>query len=528
MPVDPQIALQVKPPVLPDLDMKGNLLTLAQFRYLGEEAAKLRQETAQKQRAFADQARVGPLTQDYLKTGTLPGQTGMLSSIGRPQAPPPSAPQPGTLSSTPLAVDGPTGAYAQTPPAAPPQASPRPPAARSIFDPEFQAALHTAAPYAAGDYIKGAAELAAKRATNHLETLKLAGEQLQYVLRQVGTVHDQSSWSALLAAARSTGLTLTGVPEQYSAAAKAQLASTALTLQDQHKLLLDQGKLKVEQQNADTAALIARHFQVIPTGTGYAVVSPVTGQGRTLSDDAATPGAPPGASPGLPSTPSASPGTPLSSPAQTARASEFHSGWMNSAQNQAFLHNKQAFGRMTDAAPLKTGASDRVLVEGFTALIGDRGHAATPGAPAALGLGTLSEQAQGEISRLFSSGTALTDPVRDEILAAAKKVHAGQIAEHKVMLKHMRNMATDLKVPNVERVIPDLSESAPAPAGSPTGQAAPGSTSTPRATPGGRSISLDELRTLMTHPSARGKSRAQVIHELAGRGIRVRPDEERP
>src|SRR6185295_15650625 len=115
-----------------------------------------------------------------------------------------------------------------------------------------------------------------------------------------------------------------------------------------------------------------------------------------------------------------------------------------------------------DAAPLKTGAGDRIVVNAFQALIADQGTATPgPGAPAALGLGTLSQQAQGEIARLFQSGTALTDPVRAEIVTAAKAVHDGHVAQHRQMRTDMLALARELKVPNPETVIPDLSVDAP-------------------------------------------------------------------
>jgi len=441
--IDPSIALAGRPLKLPDLDVPKTLLTLGQLRHLSVLDQAAREEAARKQTAFDQTGAQGAQYLRALTQGPLPpAQAPALAPPDGVQSTPAPLEMPTTSPIYPAAAP-PDAASSSPPGGAPPAAeAPRP----HIMDAALQQEVLARFPH--GKYVEKAMDVQAKNLENGLNGLKLHAQSVDEAGRGLTDGMTPAQYQTWLKWAQSMvdPRLAAQLPPELPPEGVAPIRQQLLKQKD----VFDQGvkrmELAISQQGADTAEYTAKKtLTYVPTASGLPIGRPTTGEPTPLPTG-------PDGTPTLP--------TGVTTPEQAARSKDLSDGWRQSQQQ--FVHQKQAYRQMTDAAPLKTGAGDRIVVNAFQALIADQGTATPgPGAPAALGLGTLSQQAQGEIARLFQSGTALTDPVRAEIVTAAKAVHDGHVAQHRQMRTDMLALARELKVPNPETVIPDLSVDAP-------------------------------------------------------------------
>ena len=187
MPVDASIPLSLKPFVVPDAKLPETFLTLSQMRYLAANTQAAQEEAARKQRTFEELPGAQAALLGSLRTRTAPA----------PAMQPPAAPQPGTVSSTPPVVTGPTlPDQAPTAAPSPPEGEGAPAPKPNIFDQATQAAIRQAAPHIADDFIN----TAQKTAISQLE-----GQQkvFENSIRSMVHVSDEASYQAWLLMTRS-------------------------------------------------------------------------------------------------------------------------------------------------------------------------------------------------------------------------------------------------------------------------------------------------------------------------------------
>jgi hypothetical protein len=467
MPVDSHIALAGKPPVIEPVDFAKTFLTLGQLKYLGAQAQKVQAEAALAQTHGAEAlATLAGRQRVRAVSGGAPAGL-PLTSLRTPQ---PGGPPFDAATLGALPQGGSTGAMPETPepsaPAAPPAAGSPPgtpaaaPASAARPDP-YQRAMA----FLEADPFEGAApaakilELAGKDLERQKEALALDASMMAFASNVYAGVTDQASLergNGLIA--HVTGRDISHLPTVYSPAAMTQIAELQRSAQqriDQRNKEVEQAiaqhKAQSEAVLAEAARTSSHHKLPQQTSTGGATFDPVTGAWT------------------LATTPTPSGGqTPITTLAQAERAKELNSGWMNSQQNQLFLQTKQAVTDLQAAAKLETGPGDMAVVSNYNRVIAP----GTSGAPGKIEdvaqLGTLSQQAQRELQRLFTSGTLLSPTVRQEIVSVTLKTYANRVAQHQQIRGYMLDMAKDLGVRNPETVIPDLSTATPAPSGART------------------------------------------------------------
>lgn len=474
MPLDPSISLQVKPPVIDTPDMSKTFLTLSQMKYLNAETARTQvqaqaaQETAAREQAkFAEKGAEGQLLSSL--SGGSPGVT-------TPAPPAMGLPQPASTASAP---PGP----------------PQPP--MDWTSPEGQAMIRRVNPHGADETITKLVELRGKQLDQQKLALETTSTKIGLVQRLVGGSTDQQSYDLNIGLLKHAGIDTTTFPPQWTPDLPRKVGEGARTEQQRIEQAQKNTELATQrlqagalERQAGAAETTAAHKQPIPTATGFGTFNPVTG-----TWERATTPAPAGGS------------EPLTAPAQAERAQSLNSGWMNAPQNQQFLQTKQAHTDLQTAKKLETGVGDMAVVSAYNRVLDPSGGSSPARVEEILKLGTLTQQAQRELKRLFSSGEQLSPTVRQEIVTAAEGAYKTRVAQHQQHRGYMLDMSRELGVTKPETVIPDLS------------------TETTAAGPPGRTISLSELDALMQHPQAQGKTRAQVVSDLASKGIRVRPDE---
>jgi hypothetical protein len=301
MPIDSRIALQVKPPVIPELDLNTTFRTLGQLRSLHANARAKEQEAARAQTLFdetgAGRGLLSSLGTPQPGTPAMPARPG-LAPIGPLQSAPGRsnalAPEPGTI------VNPGTGTTYETAPpdgrAAGP-ATPGTPAGRqrSILDPDVQAELYRIAPHAADDLIKAGI-------STHTSTLEGQQKLFESVARSATSITDEPSYQAWRTMAS------TVLPPDVAARlpahdpgpeARAKIQQNAQALDTQFTQAINASKAAMERLQAKTAQQtedrMGRKVIVVPgeqggvplyefpqpgTGTGPAGTGPIPGTER--------------------------------------------------------------------------------------------------------------------------------------------------------------------------------------------------------------------------------------------------------
>jgi len=149
----------------------------------------------------------------------------------------------------------------------------------------------------------------------------------------------------------------------------------------------------------------------------------------------------------------------------------------------------------------KTNTSDITLLRGFNKLTEPGQAIGVFAGKQTEALGNLPEQISGELSRLLSDkGAVIAEPLRQKIVATAKKIHALQIDQHLQPRDEIRQKATNQGLP------PD--------------EVAPNRLTTYGS--GGKAITQAKLKEYLADQRRKGHTRGQALLDLADNGYYVR------
>ena len=227
MPVDSQIPLQVRPPVIHELDLPRTFLTIAQYTRLAAESQATQARAAREQTVFDQRAGAGQYLRD----------------LGRP-APVAAAPQPGPAYSEADLAALPPGA--STPPVA--TAAPAPARPRTLLDPDVQADFKARFPHVADGWIT-------QTLKHSQDQLTLRADSFEQLARGIPAIKSQADLDAFTLLAQSIFPEVAGrLPKVYSPEAMAPVQQGALSVAAQFEHALKEGAQKIAQQSADTAS----------------------------------------------------------------------------------------------------------------------------------------------------------------------------------------------------------------------------------------------------------------------------------
>jgi hypothetical protein len=478
MPLDPSLSLQVKPVQIEPTSATDLFKTLAQIKYLQASEAgaqaqtqALQEEAARKQQVFGEQGAAGQL----------------LSSL---RSRPAVAPEPGGASAGPSPAPG-GGAV-------------------DLLHPDVQATIYRVAPHAAPEIIKSLYDRADQQVKMQQQQFDLVKSTLGVAGQLLAAATDEPSWQLARGLIGQLGGNVAAVPEHFSPAAKQYMAETTRTVQDrvaevQKNFELQTQRLQAEaaKQTAQTGAAaeqrLGTEVMPVPMAEGGPAtiqrfgggVSQPGGQGMTLEQSNARAGH------------------------EANLAGQFRelTGAYDEVRDGLTLVRS---AREVD--PQDPRASDQVLLNGFAKLV----NGATNPRLATVLSPEKRDSLLGQLTQFkdqLTKGASLSPQQRQAILSASEEVAAAQERNYNGLRDQFRTRAKGLPNVRPEVVAPDFVR--------PTG-AAGAPASAPRATSGGRSISLSEFEELLKHPAVQGKTRAQVVSDLAKKGIRVRPDEVTP
>ncbi len=505
MPVDATIALAGRPPVVPELDLAKTYLTLGQLKYLSAEAGRTAAQTGLVQTQGA--AAQADLAASNRLRGVDPTGGAPLSTLGTAPAAggPPFAE--GTLAALPAGgATPPPGAGA----AAPPAAAPRLTAA------ELSAQYMRADPIKGLDIARGIFERERMALENQKGALELGIQDMHIASAAWNDVTDDASAqraNALIG--HVTGRDTSHLPQTFSPEAKQQITNFERTAQariDQTNKELDRA---IEENKAGSQRLSAEAAKTAAgaseTTAGAAATTAATGaaaEARAQQENVYTPttqGLPP-AQPrfGAPRADQAQPGTGATTLPQAEQRNAEKNAFLGSQPVVNFQKTRLAYGDLQAGAKLKTGAGDKQMMYGINKIWDPQMGVQPTQVSEIANLGTLSERAQRELARMFTSGQGLSDPVRQEILAAGTSAYQAQATEHQSLVRRHRELGTANGMADVHLVYPDLSQDA---AASPAfGKPPPkGATQVEAVT----SVTLKELQETVDLANKQGKKTAQ-------------------
>jgi hypothetical protein len=512
MPVEATIALAGRPPVIEPFDVNKAFLTLSQMKYLNANAQKVQAEAGlvqtQGAEALATLSAKQRVRARMQADSAPPG--GTLASLGQPQAggPPFDA---ATLGALPLG--GSTPAMPETPapgqPAAPPAAGPAPggpAAAPARLSPYAQAqGLMEADPYEGFGPAKNVLDLAKQDLDIKKLQLDKADTALTLASKLWGTVTDQASHDRAREAMKAATGSYGQIPETYTPEATEQFRGMMRTAQQRVEEAQKDTQLQIDQHKAGSERLLAQ--------AEAAKLGPLTTQAAAAAQDAASrerlakrpytlgtgyaqdhdvP------APKLVGPQAGAPGAPRSPEGlgqANALSSEFNAG------TKVFGEATEAFNRLASTSKDKTNTSDRALLQAFVKLTDPGQVVGASFAKETAGLGTLRQQAESELNRLFrdDKGT-MADDLRSNFVKTAKRIHAIQIDQHLQFRDEMRQKATDRGVPADE--------------------VAPNRLTTYGS--GGKVLTQAKFKEILAGEQAKGKTRGEVLLDLAQKGYHVR------
>ncbi len=273
-------------------------------------------------------------------------------------------------------------------------------------------------------------------------------------------VGDQASLeraNALIA--KVTGRPIDHLPTVYGPAAVAQIAA----LQRGAQARLDQANKEVDQRLADHKAKSERitaeaeQAKVGPLRTQAEAAASQAETNRRLQERPYTMGPGYGLDPRSPQPKTLGPSgqatqaprSPEGQAAYNTLSSEFNAG------SEKFGEATEAYNRLVPLAKDKTNTSDRAILQAFVKLTDPGQVVGASFARETAGLGTLRQQAESELNRLFrdDKGTMAED-LRANFVKTAKKIHALQIDQHLQLRDEIRHKATNQGLP-LDEVAPN-------------------------------------------------------------------------
>ncbi len=507
MPVEATIALAGKPPVIPELDLNKTYLTLGQLKYLSAEAARTQAQTglvetqgAEALDTLAGRRRVRLAGPPGAPDPAAAGAT--LRSLGQPQASGPPFDE-ATLAGLPAGGSTPPPPATPAPgaAAAPPAAGPAPGGAPAAFDPyQRAAAMMQADPYEGAVPAKALLELTGKDLDIKKVQLEKASSALVLADKLWGAVTDQASHQRAREELKDATGSYGQIPETYTPEGTAQfrqqmrtaeervaeaLKKTELDINAHHaestRITAEAGaaRVPIEQQQADTAARLAKRPYTL--GTGYGLDADVPPPKMV--------GPQPGAS--------GAPRSPEGLAQANALSGEFNAG------SKDFEATTAAYNQTVPMLKAATNTSDLFALRGFQKL-SEAGQAiGVFGGKQTEALGNLAEQIRGEISRLSTDkGATIAPTLRAKMQATAKDFYAGQIDQHLQFRDEMRQKAKDRGVP------PD--------------EVAPNRLTTYGSGNTGKVLTQAKFKEILAGEQAKGKTRGAVLLDLADKGYHVR------
>ncbi len=494
--INAQIPLAGKPPVLPEFDPNKLFLTLGQLKYLNAETARTEAQAAlagtqgqAAQAAFAEQERVRAI----LARGTpQPGQR--LTTLGAPAPPPP---QPGavplggppvdeaTLAALPqggstTAAPAPGG---PPPPGSPPESAAPAPQRRSRA--QLEEELLAAGPSGI-DAIKGLYANDETGLKNDKQALETRQARMTIVSNAFKDTTDQPSWDRALALIEHlTGQPTAHLPQVFSPEAKAQVANIGRSVQqeiEQANKVIDQ---KLAEKQAETARITAQTGRIeatkpLPAGTGY----------FQHPDGTWTPMAPQAGAPGA-----------LRSPQGQAQLDALKTTY--NSGSETFEAGTAAYNSVMANKDAHTNASDQVLIKAFQKVAEPGQAIGVAFAHDISGLGTLKEQIGSAYNTLLTdTGGTLEAGLRTKIVDAVRRTHAVQIDQHLQRRDETRQQARNQGLP------PD--------------EAAPNRLTTYGSGNRDKVLTQAQFQEILTHARSQGKTRGEVLLDLADKGYSVR------
>ena len=481
--LNPTIALSGRPIEIPQLDIAKTFLTLGQLKFLAANARQVE--------ATAAGTEATNLARQRLRDLNTPQPLRPAGDLQQPRVvAAPGLPQPGTTSSTPAIVTGPTvddamqaeGTAAPAPSTSSAAQAPVP----GLTGPQY--ALARARAYLEADPIEGipVAKAYLDHFSTHLDqqraTVENAASRVAFAAARFGSAKNEQLWQGALADMQQFG-PIDHLPQHYSP----ENATTMLDMFRDANTRIAQSNKQIEQEQTkfanETARLLAQTEEAklnipITLGTGYAQ----------------RPGARPYTTVGPQAPLTGAPHSPLGVAQANVLSGEFTAG------TQEFQGAVAAYNMVMAQKDAHTNAADKVLIKAFEK-IAEPGQALQQAfANDVAGLGNLREQIGSAYNKLLTDKEGVLERgLRNKIVDAVQRSHAIQIDQHLQFRDIMRKKATTYGVDALEVAPNRLSVYG-------TGK---------------HRWTTAQFQELMHRPEMAGQSQGKVLLGLANEGIHV-------